>query len=377
MIEKLNMLMIGSAGRNIGKTELACRLIRKFSPRIDIVGVKVTAIQEKDGKCPRGGVGCGVCTSLTGNYCITEERSGPPGKDTTKLLEAGAENVYWLRVLKDHLEEGFAALMESIGDRAISICESNSLRQIVEPGLFLVVRGKDSQTVKASCRDVIVYADRIVLSDKSDFDIDLDDIGITGGRWYMRLPATAVILAGGKSCRMGQDKSILPINGKPIIEHIFEQIRPCFEQVLISSNDREKFAFLGVDVIPDKIPGQGPLMGILSSLEASTHDLNFVVACDVPTINHAFIRKMIRAVDGYDGVIPVTKDSKYEPLFGIYRKSMIDPVREIVNAGGRKIDEVFSVCKIKYIEIADAEWYKNLNTMEEYNTYCEDSYDTF
>ena len=136
MIEQPNMLMIGSAGRNIGKTELACRLIRKFNPRIDIVGIKVTAIQEKGGKCPRGGEGCGVCTSLQGNYCITEERSGPPGKDTTKLLEAGAEKVYRLCVLKDHLEEGFVALMESIGDRAISICESNSLRQIVEPGLF-------------------------------------------------------------------------------------------------------------------------------------------------------------------------------------------------------------------------------------------------
>ena len=369
MIKLPNMLMIGSAGRNSGKTGLACRLIRKFSRRTDIIGIKVTPVQERDGECPRGGMGCGVCSSLKGNYCITEERDGPPDKDTTRLLAAGAKKVFWLRVLKECLEEGLAALMNIIGNKAVSICESNSLRLVVEPGLFFVVRENNSHTIKVSCQDVISYADRIILSEEQDFDIEMDDIGFIEDKWFIRWPATAIILAGGRSRRMGKDKSMLLINNKPMIEHILEQIRPYFSQVLISSNDQKKYAFLGADVIPDKVPDQGPLMGILSCLEVSSHDLNFVVACDVPVINHDFIRKMMREAQMYDGVIPVREKSKYEPLFGIYRKSMITPIRETLKTDSRKIIDACSKCRIKYLEIDDAEWYRNLNTMEEYNKY--------
>jgi len=74
------MLMIGSAGSNVGKTELACTLLRKFSKTSDIIGIKVTTIKDKDGQCPRGGEGCGVCSSLEGVYCITEELNRTPTK---------------------------------------------------------------------------------------------------------------------------------------------------------------------------------------------------------------------------------------------------------------------------------------------------------
>jgi len=363
------MLMIGSAGSNIGKTELACRIIRKFSCCAEITGIKVTTILKKDGRCPRGGIGCGVCSSLEGNYCITEEKDVLHGKDTAKMLNAGAKRVFWLRVLKDHLDEGLTALLNCIGDKAVSVCESNSLRLVAEPGLFFVVRKKGSHAIKTSCENVIGFADRVVLSGKSDFDIDLNHIRLVDGKWFMQLSSTAIILAGGKSGRMGQDKSMLNVMGKPMIEHIFEQIHPFFDQVLISSNDMRKYAFINAEAIPDKIPGQGPLMGILSSLEASSHNLNFVVACDVPTINLGFIMKMMRSSEGYDCVIPVRGKSKFEPLYGIYRKSMIAPIQETLNTKRRKIIDAFSNCKIKYIDITDAEWYENLNTMEEYYKY--------
>ena len=80
MIKLDGMLMIGSAGANVGKTELACELIRKFGKSADIIGIKVTAIKEKDGQCPRGGFGCGVCSSLEGDFCITEEKNSKSGK---------------------------------------------------------------------------------------------------------------------------------------------------------------------------------------------------------------------------------------------------------------------------------------------------------
>ncbi|MFB0524886.1 MAG: nucleoside-triphosphatase, partial [Phycisphaerae bacterium] len=130
MIKLDGMLMIGSAGANVGKTELACALIRKFSKNTDVIGIKVTTIKAKDGRCPRGGQGCGVCSSLEGNFYITRETNTTSGKDTARLLAAGASRVFWLRVMKTHLKEGIAALLDIIGPNAISICESNSLRQV-------------------------------------------------------------------------------------------------------------------------------------------------------------------------------------------------------------------------------------------------------
>jgi len=115
MIKLDGMLMIGSAGRNIGKTELACALIKKFGKTTDITGIKVTTIKAKDGQCPRGGRGCGVCSSLDGDFWITEETDSNSHKDTARLLAAGASRVFWLRVMKKRLEEGLAALLNIIG----------------------------------------------------------------------------------------------------------------------------------------------------------------------------------------------------------------------------------------------------------------------
>ena len=105
MIKLDGMLMIGSAGTNLGKTELACELLRKFSKNHNITGIKVTTIKDKDGQCPRGGEGCGVCSSLEGKFYITEEADGSSGKDTARILQAGASRVFWIRVLRGHLAE--------------------------------------------------------------------------------------------------------------------------------------------------------------------------------------------------------------------------------------------------------------------------------
>lgn len=186
MIEAPGMLMIGSAGRNSGKTEFACSLIRKYRPKCSIVGIKVTAVEERDGQCPRGGEGCGVCSSLEGNYLITEETNAGPGKDTERLLAAGATSVYWLRVLKAHLEEGAEALFRTVDPAATVICESNSLRTLVEPALFLMFRHKSERSFKESARAVRHCANRLVTFDGSGLDMDLGAVDLVEGRWTMR-----------------------------------------------------------------------------------------------------------------------------------------------------------------------------------------------
>ncbi|MBC8470274.1 MAG: molybdenum cofactor guanylyltransferase [Planctomycetes bacterium] len=371
MLKLDGMLIIGSAGSNVGKTELACTLLGKFGRSCDVIGIKVTTIRDKEGQCPRGGEGCGACSSLEGAYSITEELDSSSEKDTARLLAAGACRVFWLRVREESLLEGITALLDVIGHDAVSICESNSLRQVVEPGLFLMVGSRNSKNWKSSAQAVKKHADRIVISDGSSFDFDPNRIKLINGKWIINLPATAIIMAGGESRRMGIDKSMLSIKGQSIIEVICEQLRGSFDEILISANQVDKFAFLGFKVVPDKVPEWGPLMGIASALEASASEYNFVVACDIPKINLNCVHKMLtEAIESRaDIVVPVTGKEKYEPLFAIYRKSTLEVINKTLSSGKNKITDVFTLCKVKYIEMEDADWLINLNTIADYEEF--------
>lgn len=365
------MLMIGSAGSNVGKTELACALLGKIGQSCNVIGIKVTTIKDKEGQCPRGGEGCGVCSSLEGVYSIVEEFDSSSEKDTARLLAAGASRVFWLRVREENLLEGITALLDVIGHNVVSICESNSLRQVVEPGLFLMVGSHETKNWKSSAESVKKYADRIVISDGSSFDFDPNRIKFINGKWITNLPATAIIMAGGESSRMGIDKSMLSIKGQSIIEVICEQLRGSFDEILISANQVDKFAFLGFKVVPDKVPERGPLMGIASALEASTNEFNFVVACDIPEINLSCVNKMLTEAfkSRADIVVPVTGKEKYEPLFAIYRKSSLEVINKMLSSGKNKITAIFTLCTVKYIEMKDTDWLINLNTIADYEKF--------
>jgi molybdopterin-guanine dinucleotide biosynthesis protein A len=112
-------------------------------------------------------------------------------------------------------------------------------------------------------------------------------------------------------------------------------------------------------------------MGIASALKASSSELNFIVACDIPNIKLRYVRKMLTEADESkaDIVIPTSNDGQNEPLFAIYRKSAIDAINKVLSSGGRKIADIFSLCNVRYIEFDDADWLINLNTMVEYEKY--------
>jgi molybdopterin-guanine dinucleotide biosynthesis protein A len=371
MIKLDRMLMIGSAGANVGKTEMACAIIRKFCQSSPLIGIKVTTIQAKDGRCPRGGEGCGVCSSIDGNFLITEETGHTSGKDTARLLGAGARRVFWLRVIRAHLEEGLGALLEVIGEDVPLICESNSLRKVVEPGLFLMVASGGGRTWKKSAREVERFADKVVTREGGGFDLDLDRIMLADGKWAMRLEATAIIMAGGDSTRLGRDKSMLPVGGQAMIEHICDRLSPHFDQVMVSAKDACKYAFLRVPVVPDRIAGRGPLMGIASALRASVNEVNFVAACDIPEFDVGLIRRMLREARDNDAVVPRTGRSEYEPLFAVYTKRTLNAIEQALSAGKTRVMDGVSGCDVQYLDLAPGEQPKNINTMGEYRQFLE------
>ena len=186
---------------------------------------------------------------------------------------------------------------------------------------------------------------------------------------------SAILLAGGNSRRMGREKAFLKINGIPLIQYVYNQLQTHFRTVLISANDKAKYSFLGAEVIVDKKPGMGPLMGIASALEASPSDLNFVIACDIPDIDLEFVKMMVRESTAYDGVIPMNSRSQYEPLYGIYKKSMLKNMNTLLLSGRNKISRVFDMCVMRYIAVKGVHWLQNLNTIEDYEQYIKDHRD--
>jgi molybdopterin-guanine dinucleotide biosynthesis protein A len=289
-------------------------------------------------------------------------------KDTARILAAGAKRVFWLRVMHTHLEQGLTALLDIVGPDAVLICESNSLRHVVEPGLFLIVKDRDTKFWKDSARQVKSYADKIVARNGTSFDLDIDQIKLADGRWLLQEHATAIIMAGGDSDRMGTDKSMLPIGGRPMIQIIYEQLRGTFDQILISANESDPdFGILGAKIVPDRTPKEGPLMGIASALEESANEFNFVVACDIPRIDLHLVRRMLTEAKDVDMVIPTTAEGRYEPLFAVYRRSALSAINQTLASGKRKISDVFPHCKVKYLELETE--LSNLNTMADYEEF--------
>lgn len=170
-IEK--MILIGSAGQNSGKTTLATSLVKKWGPTFPIVALKVTTMQNNEGECHRGEVGCGGCTKLCDNFELIEEKSISGIKDTSLLLAAGAEKVYWLRCLDASLREGVESFLHLVPEDSIIICESNSLRKVVNPGLFIILKNSKSKSVKPSAKQVMQMADLVLENDFQDSIADL------------------------------------------------------------------------------------------------------------------------------------------------------------------------------------------------------------
>lgn len=178
--------------------------------------------------------------------------------------------------------------------------------------------------------------------------------------------ATAIVLAGGKSTRMGVDKSLLPFLGKPLIQHVCEQMTPYFQELLIAEGDKKRLAFLNARMVADEVPGQGPLRAIASALAISRNDLNFVMACDIPWLNQRLLLNLLREAHGCDCVIPVTNEGHYEPLFAIYRKSALPGIRRALEDGERRVVAVFDYCRVRTVYVPSADAIANINTMDDY-----------
>lgn len=162
---------------------------------------------------------------------------------------------------------------------------------------------------------------------------------------------TAVILCGGKSTRMGFDKSLIKVNDRFLVEIIGERLEDIFDNIILVSNDKEKTKDLKYSGITDIIPNLGPIGAIHTALKATKSKYIFVTACDMPIINVNYIRHMMSILEeeNFDGIIS-RNASFIEPLYAFYSVEMIKTFESEIKKKNLRLFDVLSKSNIYYVE---------------------------
>lgn len=176
---------------------------------------------------------------------------------------------------------------------------------------------------------------------------------------------TGIILAGGKSSRMGTDKGFLKLNGKTFIEYSIEAIKPLVSQIMIVSNNPDYDVF-NIKRVDDIIKDSGPLAGIYAGLQHSKTEYNLVLSCDIPLIKTEILEQLIGAQDGYSDVIQIVSRGKFMPLIALYKKTCEPTFYQLLKNDERRLQVAINLCKLKNIVLSSEfeNFTENINTLE-------------
>ncbi|MHC0036583.1 molybdenum cofactor guanylyltransferase [Pseudoneobacillus sp. C159] len=188
------------------------------------------------------------------------------------------------------------------------------------------------------------------------------------------MKAGAIILSGGQSRRMGTNKALLPIPEKPTVERIKDELEDQFAEMILVTNHLEAYQFLNMKMTSDIYPGKGPLAGIHAGLKAATHEVNLVVACDMPFVSAGLANMLVERIKEHDAVVPVIA-GKMHPLFAVYRKKIISEIESCLKTDSLRMIHLFEKINVRYLTEHDfaefndeslAQIFFNMNHPEEY-----------
>jgi molybdopterin-guanine dinucleotide biosynthesis protein A len=184
-----------------------------------------------------------------------------------------------------------------------------------------------------------------------------------------------VIQAGGQSRRMGEDKALKLFLGRPLIQRVVDRLRPISDEIFVTTNHPEKYAFLGLRLVPDILPGLGTLGGLYTALASASSSIVAVVACDMPFASADLLVQAARILvqEDVDLVIPRTIEG-LEPLHAVYRRETCLPVvHSAVESNQLKVIDWFPQVRVReqtpqeVVRIDPSGLtFLNLNTLEEF-----------
>jgi molybdenum cofactor guanylyltransferase len=177
---------------------------------------------------------------------------------------------------------------------------------------------------------------------------------------------TGIVLAGGKSSRIGSDKGFLSLNGTTFMSHIIKAIKPFVNDIIIVSNN-SNYDVYKLQRVEDVIQDAGPLAGLYSGLYKSETEYNLVLSCDIPLVNGAVLIKLIEGFDAEKDVIQLKSKSKTMPLIAFYKKHCMHHCMELLQKGERRLRTAVEQLNTKTIQL-DPEldpYVRNINTLSE------------
>jgi len=166
------------------------------------------------------------------------------------------------------------------------------------------------------------------------------------------MEVTGIILAGGKSSRMGTEKGMQELCGKPLIQYAIEAFSGVCNKIIISSGS-EAYQSFGFEVVADEIPGIGPMGGIYSALKQSKTEKNLVLSCDLPFVSKELLSYILKNSEGYQVAVPWQGNQHFEPLCGFYSLSVLDQMLAFIKNGNYKLPDLFNSININRLIIND------------------------
>ena len=181
-----------------------------------------------------------------------------------------------------------------------------------------------------------------------------------------------IILAGGKSRRMGRDKLALRINGQTLLEAAVSRFSEVFDEVFISVADMSKYPEITARRIVDILPGAGPLSGLHAALTLLPGDGVFLVAADLPFSSPLAAKRIIELCGDKDAALIRLPDGKLEPLFGFYRKTVLSRCESVIKSGSNRMTEILPGAAALFVapaelgELWDERLISNINRPEDF-----------
>ncbi len=186
----------------------------------------------------------------------------------------------------------------------------------------------------------------------------------------IRSEITGVVLAGGRATRMGgEDKGLIRVAGRTMVEHVLRAMRPQVSDLLINANrNLDRYRELGVTVVSDFVEGYcGPLAGMASALKVARTRYVMTAPCDSPFLSADLATRLHQALIE-DGALIAVADSggQLEPVFALLDRSLLPSLLAYLEAGERKIDRWYAQHRMTTVDFSDRpEMFLNLNTPED------------
>lgn len=165
----------------------------------------------------------------------------------------------------------------------------------------------------------------------------------------MKLFDTAIIIAGGKSVRMGFDKAFMNINNLPCIELIVKKLKKHFSEIIIVTDEGNKYNFLKEIVAYDQYKNAGPLGGLHAGLKRSSSLYNYLIACDMPVISENMILYMKRLLSFQPDIIACENKEFIEPFHAVYSKNLIELIEDQIKMGELSLFNLMKKSKTRVI----------------------------